>query len=98
MSPTFGRIELAEELYDREIFREKTFSNLIDRAHRPFLMLNATDISMGSQFTFIQDQFDLLCSDLSGVHVARAVAASSNFPVAFTPLTINNYAGTCDYR
>lgn len=97
-SPTFGRIELAAELYDREIFREKSFTDLIHQARRPFLMINATDITMGSQFTFIQEQFDLLCSDLSGVRVARAVAASSNFPIAFTPLTINNYAGTCQYQ
>ncbi len=97
-SPTFGRIELAGELYDRAIFRKKSFSDLIDQARRPLILLNATDVTMGSQFTFIQDQFDLLCSDLSGVHVARAVAASSNFPVAFTPLTVNNYAGTCHYQ
>lgn len=97
-SPTFGRIELAAELYDREVFREKKFGHLVQQARRPFIMLNATDITMGSRFTFIQEQFDLLCSDLDGVHVARAVAASSNFPVAFTPLTVNNYAGTCDYK
>lgn len=97
-SPTFGRIELAAELYDREIFREQTFGDLIDRARRPYIMLNATDITMGSQFTFVQDQFDLICSDLGGVRVARAVAASSNFPIAFTPLIVNNYAGNCNYR
>jgi hypothetical protein len=61
-------------------------------------MINATDMSMGAPFTFGQDQFDLLCSDLNGVHVARAVAASSNFPIAFTPMTINNYAGKCGYK
>jgi NTE family protein len=97
-SPRFGRIELAADLYDREIFREKTFGALIDQARRPYVMLNATDITMGSQFTFVQDQFDLICSDLGGVHVSRAVAASSNFPIAFTPLIVNNYAGTCKYQ
>jgi NTE family protein len=97
-SPTFGRIELAEELYDREIFRGKTFADLMQLGRRPFILLNATDVTMGSQFTFVQDQFDLLCSDLSGVPVARAVAASSNFPVAFTPLIINNYAGSCAFK
>ena len=97
-SPTFGRIEVAAELYDREIFREKTFGDLVKQARRPYIMLNATDITMGARFSFVQDQFDLICSDLGGVHVSRAVAASSNFPIAFTPLTINNYAGSCDYR
>ena len=97
-SPTFGRIELASELYDKEIFKGKTFGDLVAQARRPYIMLNATDISMGARFTFVQDQFDLLCSDLDGVHVARAVAASSNFPIAFTPLIVNNYAGSCNYR
>lgn len=97
-SPTFGRIEVAAELYDREIFREKTFGDLVNQARRPYVMLNATDITMGARFSFVQDQFDLICSDLSGVRVSRAVAASSNFPLAFTPLTVNNYAGSCDYR
>jgi NTE family protein len=97
-SPTFGRVELAAELYEREIFRGKTFSYLIDQGLRPFIMINATDITMGAQFTFVQDQFDLICSDLAGVHVSRAVAASANFPIAFSPLTVNNYAGTCNFR
>jgi len=97
-SPEFGRIEVAAELYDREIFREKTFRDLIDQARRPYIMLNATDLTMGARFTFVQDQFDLICSDLGGVHVSRAVAASSNFPIAFTPLIVNNYAGSCHYR
>lgn len=97
-SPSFGRIELAAELYDRTIFNESSFADLINRDRRPFIMLNATDINTGSQFTFSQDQFDLLCSDLSGVHVGRAVAASSAFPVAFPTLILNNYAGTCNYQ
>lgn len=97
-SPYFGRIDLAEEVYDEEIFRHKSFGDLIGRGRRPFIMINATDMSMGVPFTFDQDQFDLLCSDLNGVQVARAVAASSNFPIAFTPMTINNYAGRCGYQ
>jgi NTE family protein len=97
-SSTFGRIDLADELYDRTIFREKTFGDLIDQARKPFIMINATDITMGARFAFVQDQFDLLCSDLAGVHISRAVAASSDFPIAFTPLIVNNYAGSCGYR
>jgi NTE family protein len=97
-SPGFGRIELAAELYDREIFRGKTFGDLVNQGRRPYIMINATDITMGAQFSFVQDQFDLICSDLAGVPVSRAVAASSNFPIAFTPLIVNNYAGTCNYK
>ena len=98
-SPTFGRIEIASELYDDEIFEKRTFATLVSQAKRPFIMLNATDITMGARFTFVQDQFDLVCSDLGEFSVARAVAASSNFPLAFSPMTIDNYSGNCtDYH
>lgn len=98
LSPFVGRIELAADLYDREIFRGKKFDHLIHQGERPYILLNATDITQGAQFTFVQRQFDPICSNLGEVRVARAVAASSNFPVAFNPMTINNYAGACGYQ
>src|SRR5438876_400860 len=58
---------------------------------------DATDMTLGARFEFTQDQFDLLCSDLSQVPVARAVAASSAFPILLSPLTLHNYGGDhCD--
>jgi NTE family protein len=97
LSPYFGRSDLADEYYDDAIFKGHTFHDLPLR--RPFIVLNATDIARGAQFSFTQDSFDRICSDLDGVHVSRGVTASSAFPVAFTPLTVTNYgAGRCDYR
>ena len=96
--PSFGRSDLAAEFYEREVFGAKTYADLAARRSRPFVILNATDMTLGSQFSFVQDQFDLLCSDLSGVSLARAAAASSAFPGLLTPLTFRNYAGSCDYR
>lgn len=97
VSPDFSRIDMAEEYYSDTVFEGKTFADLLDkpRGSVPFLVLNATDISTAHRFEFTQDQFDLLCSDLSGVTVSRAVAASSDFPVAFAPLTLNNYKKEC---
>jgi NTE family protein len=96
--PSFGRSDLAAEFYARELFGAATFADIVAQRRRPFVILNATDMSLGSQFSFVQDQFDLLCSDLSGVSVGRAAAASSAFPGLLTPLTFRNYAGSCDYR
>lgn len=96
-SPNYGRIDLAADYYDRQIFKGKHFSDLLALGRRPYLMINATDMSVGAQFTFVQESFDLLCSDVAGVPVANAVAASSNFPVAFTPMTLNNYPNGCRY-
>ncbi len=93
-SPNFSRIDLAEEYYSEKIFKKKTFRELLakPRGQSPFLVMNATNISINHRFEFTQDQFDLLCSDIAGVSIARGVAASSNFPVAFAPLTLDNHS------
>lgn len=94
---SFSRSDLAAEYYNEKIFKGATFDALVKMNSRPFLMINATDMSLGSQFLFIQDQFDLFCSDLSRLNIARAVAASSAFPGLLSPLTFKNYAGHCDF-
>ncbi len=94
-SPRFGRGDLAAEYYE-SIFGPRTFADLMHR--QPFVSLNATDIGIGAQFSFTQEHFDRICADLSKVPIARAVAASSAFPVAFTPLTLENRPKTdCGY-
>jgi len=90
-SPYYSRIDLAAQYYDDAIFERKTFQSLIERARRPFIILNATDIGNESRFSFTQEQFDAIGSDLSGYPVARAVAASSAFPFLLSPLTLANY-------
>lgn len=81
-APAYGRSDLAAAFYDREVFDGGTYADVIARNRRPFVVLNATDMSTGTQFPFIQDQFDLLCSDLAGVSLARAAASSSAFRAA----------------
>jgi predicted acylesterase/phospholipase RssA len=99
LRPDVSRIDLAADLYDETVFDHATFATLLEPAtrRRPYLLLNATDMTLGARFEFTQDQFDLLCSDLSAVPVARAVAASSAFPILLSPLTLYNHAGgPCD--
>ena len=79
-APAYGRSDLAAEFYDREVFAGATYADVIARKRRPFVILNATDMTTGAQFPFMQDQFDLMCSDLAGVPLARAAASSSAFP------------------
>jgi NTE family protein len=86
------RSELAIHLYDQRIFDHATFADLL-AARGPLLQINATDMAAGRHFTFYQEQFDFLCSDLSSFPVARAVAASSAVPVLFSPIVLKNYAG-----
>jgi NTE family protein len=79
------------------MYHGATYADLQQRG-RPMLLINATDISFGTGFTFSQDLFDILCSDLSRLPVARAVAASAGVPVLFTPITIANHVERCGGR
>jgi len=97
MSSKFGRSDLAAEYYDRILFEGKTFGDIQSQGG-PLILINATDLVQGSHFTFTQDMFDPICSDVSTFPVSRAVAASSAVPGLLTPITLYNYAGTCGYQ
>ena len=58
--------------------------------------MTGTDLSTGARFDFTQDHFDLLCSDLSSLRLARAAATSSAVPVVLSPVTYVNYGGHCN--
>jgi NTE family protein len=91
-----NRTELAIDYYDRNIFHGSTFAD-IEARDGPYLEINATDLGIGQRFTFTQRTFNMLCSDLGDFKVARAVAASSAVPLAFKPVTLENYGG-CQYE
>jgi len=95
-SENAGRSELASQLYDEVLFHGATFGDL-DRGGGPFVNATATDISTGVRLGFNQGVFDVLCSDVSAVPLSRAAAASSAVPVVLSPVTINNYGGTCGF-
>ncbi len=94
---TAGRSELAAELYDEILFEGATFADLLDR-QTPVAIATGTDISTGYRVAFFQNDFDLLCSDLNSVRLARAAATSSAVPVVLSAVTYDNYGGTCGYR
>jgi NTE family protein len=90
LSPYYGRIDLAAQLYHESVFEKKTFGDLLAAKHRPFLILNATNLALGERFEFTQDQFDVLGSDIAGYPIARAVTASSAFPFLLSPVSLKN--------
>jgi NTE family protein len=100
LSPSFHRIDLAQELYDGVLFHDATFAQLQKTQtseKRPLIIANATELEMGARFEWTQDQFDPICSDLSAVKVSRAVTASSAFPGLLSPMVVNGYPGKCGY-
>jgi NTE family protein len=97
-NPEWGTNDEMARIYDELLFKGATYSDLGARG-RPLLGVQATDFANEAPFLFTQDTFDWLCSDLSSMPVARAVAASNGFPILFSPIDLTNYsadkAGQC---
>jgi NTE family protein len=86
-----GRTERAIEYYQKVIFHDATYADMM-KPGRPLIVINASDLAYGVRFSFIQEYFDLLCSDLLTYPVANAVTASSAVPVVFNPVVVENYS------
>ena len=87
---TKGRTEMAVKLYEKEVFHGATFADM-NREGAPLILINASDLGYGVRFSFVQEYFDLLCSDINSFPVARAVTASSAVPLVFHPIVVENY-------
>ena len=85
-----GRTEMAVEYYEDKVFHGATFADMAARKG-PLVLINASDLGYGARFSFVQEYFNMLCSDLSSFPVARAVTASSAVPVLFDPVVLENY-------
>jgi NTE family protein len=96
-STGWGRSELAAQLYDEILFKGATFADLY-RTGGPMIAVSATELSTGSRIVFVPQNFDVMCADLHPIRLSRAAAASSAVPVVLSPITINNYGGSCDYQ
>lgn len=90
-----NRTEMAARYYDEHIFRGADFNDILEQGP-PFIEINATELATGLYFNFTQERFDLLCSDLGSLPLARAVTASSAVPGVFPSVAIENHATQCD--
>jgi NTE family protein len=91
-----GRTERTIEYYEKTLFHGATFADMM-LPGRPLIIINASDLAYGVRFSFVQEYFNFLCSDLTDFPVARAVAASSAVPILFNPVVIENYDACGDY-
>jgi len=85
-----SRTEMAVNYYDKTVFKGATFADL-SQQEGPMIVINTSDLGYGVRFSFVQEYFTLLCSDLSTFPVSRAVTASSAVPVLFKPVVVRNY-------
>lgn len=90
-SSKFDMADLAERYYAERVFAEKKYRDLIEEGRRPYLIINATDMTLAAPFEFTQDQFDLLYSDLGELPLAKAVAASAAYPCLLAGIVIRNF-------
>lgn len=86
-----SRVDRAKYYYKEHLFGNATFKDL-NKEGNPFIIINASDISTGLRFSFTQEYFDLICSDVNNYPIASAVTASAAVPVLFEPIVIDNYS------
>lgn len=96
-SGAYGKADMAAEYYDKILFNNTTISDMM-RPETPTVIINATDLASGTRMGNTLLFFDALCLDIRSYPVSRAVAASSAVPGLFSPITLENYAGTCGYK
>lgn len=95
-SSGWGRSDMAADFYDEILFHGSTFADL-ERAGGPAVAVGATDLGTGARIVFMPQNFDVMCSELADFRIARAAAASSAVPGVLSPVTIDNYGGSCGY-
>ena len=81
------RTDMASGLYDETVFHHATYADKI-KAHGPCVIINATEMTLGTRYQFTQDYADNIRSDLSRLPVSRAVTASSVVPILFSPIPL----------
>ena len=82
---------------DQNLFGGATFREL-NSAHRPRVLINASDVYNRTPFVFNDTTFKAICSDLNSYPIANAVAASAAIPVVFAPIVLTSYANRCQAK
>jgi NTE family protein len=90
----FTRSDIMVQVFNDRLFHHKTLADL--RPH-PKILINATLRNDHSRFTFTDDRFQVLYSNLARYHVANAVNASSAFPAVFDDITLEQYTDPPKY-
>lgn len=79
---------------DANLFEGATFGQM-RTIGRPRIWINASDIYNRTPFVFGATAFSAICSDLAAYPVSAAVAASAAVPIAFAPVVVQAFPGTC---
>lgn len=88
----FTRSDIMVQVFDNNLYHGATYADLNPR--RPKLLINATDRGKGTRFTFSEELFEEIGSDLPSYRVAGAVNASSAFPGVFQNVTFQDFSAS----
>ncbi len=90
----FTRSDIMVQVFNDRLFHNKTLADL--RPH-PKVLFNATLRNDHTRFTFTDERFRTLSSNLARYQIANAVNASSAFPAIFDDVTLEQYADPPKY-
>lgn len=95
----FDRSDIMAQTLADNMFDVKTFGYDLSmddiNPERPYLVLNATNgttENFSEVFTFTNEKFQEIKSDINDYDISRAVTATASFPAAFNYMTLKNYA------
>ena len=77
-----GRTERAIEYYEANVFHGATFADMA-QPNRPLVIINASDLGAGVRFSFVQEYFNLLCSDLASFVTGQTLIVDGGTHAAF---------------
>lgn len=90
----FTRSDIMVQVFNANLYHDKTFADL--RLH-PKILLNSTLRNTHGRFTFTDEAFHRLHSNLGKYEIANAVNATSAFPAIFDDVTLESYEVPSEY-
>lgn len=85
------RVDLLQDMITKVLGTKATLAEF-NKPNQPLVLLNASDMVAGEVFTFDPATLDDLCMNYDQIPVALATTASAAFPIAFTPVLLQNHS------
>lgn len=90
----FTRSDIMVQVFEGNLYHGATYADL--NSKRPKLLINATDRGKGVRFTFSEETFRELGSELRSYRIASAVNVSSAFPGVFHDVALQDFQSSTE--
>jgi NTE family protein len=85
------RIDVLQDMLGEFLETDAKLGTL-NQPNKPLVLLNASDLVSGQVFTFDPRTLDDLCMNFDETPLTLATTASAAFPIAFTPVLLQNHS------